>query len=53
MMKASELQRWLATLSDDSFIAIDDGGLILVEVDDNGGTTEAFLEIGGLPHGSE
>ncbi len=48
MVKANELQRWLATLSGDSFVAVDDGGLILVEVDAEGGETGACLEIGGI-----
>ena len=39
-----ELREWLDTLSDEASIAVDDGGLALVEV---GGDT--YLEVGGLP----
>ena len=54
MMKATELKRWLATISDDSFIAIDDGGLALVELDEKGMEADAYLEVGGIPQaGSE
>lgn len=49
MMKATELKRWLGKISDDSFIAIDDGGLALVELDENGMEVDAYLEVGGMP----
>jgi hypothetical protein len=40
----NELIRWARTLPDDADVAIDDGGLSLVEVDG-----DAYLEVGGLP----
>lgn len=53
MMTARELKEWAATIADDNGVAIDDGGLCLVEVEDDGEggvrQTEAYLEVGGLP----
>lgn len=43
-MESDEILRWLHTLHRNSVVAIDDGGLQLVEV---GG--EAWLEVGGIP----
>lgn len=47
MMSVTEVKRWLATMPDDGFVAIDDGGLALVEVDADGETLDAYLEVGG------
>jgi len=44
MMKAIEVKNWLQDIPDDSDIAIDEGGLCLVEVG-----TKAYIEIGGEP----
>ncbi len=49
MMDVPEVQRWLGTLSPGSSIAIDDGGLAIVEILENGQKSEAYLEIGGEP----
>ena len=47
MMSVIEVKRWLATIPDDGFVAIDDGGLALVEVTTNGEPLVAYLELGG------
>lgn len=49
MMDVTEVKLWLDTLSPDSSVAIDDGGLQLVEIDANGQQTESYVEIGGIP----
>ncbi|SEC76576.1 Uncharacterised protein (plasmid) [Tsukamurella tyrosinosolvens] len=48
----NELRRWLDTLEEDT-VAMDEGGLCLVEIEPiNGGTdmrgTGAYLEVGGF-----
>jgi hypothetical protein len=43
-----ELIRWAESLPDSAEVAIDEGGLVLVEVDG-----EAYLEIGGTPQEGE
>jgi hypothetical protein len=43
-----ELLRWAESLPDSAEVAIDEGGLVLVEVDG-----EAYLEIGGTPQEGE
>ena len=43
-MDVNELIRWLRTLPDNADVAIDEGGLTLVEV---GG--DAYMEVGGIP----
>jgi hypothetical protein len=53
MMKATELKRWIATISDDSFIAIDEGGLALVELDENGFEAGVYLEVGGVSENAD
>lgn len=54
MERVSEVKRWIETLDDDNFIAVDDGGLALVELRCWGQTappeeTGASYEIGGIP----
>lgn len=49
MMDVAEVTRWILTLSSDSSVCIDDGGLTLVELDPAGQETGAYLEIGGTP----
>lgn len=44
MMPKKELERWLATLHAEDWIAIDEGGLTLVCVND----PEAYCEVGGI-----
>ena len=48
-MSKKDVLNWIETLSDDSSIAIDEGGLSLVEVNAKGEETEAYLEIGMTP----
>jgi len=48
-----EVEAWLATLSADAVVAIDDGGLTLREVGANGKYTEAWLVIGGCTTAEE
>jgi hypothetical protein len=47
MMSRTEATRWMATLEPDSSVAIDDGGLALIEINVRGKPTGAYLEIGG------
>jgi hypothetical protein len=49
VMNVSEVRDWIATLYDDSSIAIDDGGLVLVEIARDGTLTGAYIEVGGTP----
>lgn len=49
MISVSELLDWVATLPLNHNVAIDEGGLTLVEVDLELKTTEAYLEVGGEP----
>jgi hypothetical protein len=49
MTEARELIEWLQTLDPESDVAIDDGGLTLVQLDVNNETTGAYFEIGGIP----
>lgn len=45
MMRSKEIQDWLATLGNDAEVAIDDGGLMLVLLDN----PDVYLEVGGMP----
>ncbi len=49
MMSKQEVLDWINTLDDDSGIAIDEGGLSLVEIDGDGNETDAYLEVGMTP----
>jgi hypothetical protein len=49
MMKVQEIQEWLENLEPTSTVAVDDGGLILVEIDSDGNETGELLEVGGIP----
>ena len=49
MMTVPEIREWVDTLEAGSAVAIDDGGLCLVELDADGKKTGAYLEIGGEP----
>jgi hypothetical protein len=44
MITVSELSGWLAGLNPGACVAVDEGGLALVEVG-----TEQYLEVGGVP----
>jgi hypothetical protein len=48
MMTVPAVQDWLATLATTGYVAVDLGGLNLVEVDENGKETGAYLELGGV-----
>ena len=50
MMQQREVMEWLKTIPKDSGIAIDDGGLCLVELGGSGSEeTGNCIEIGGIP----
>jgi hypothetical protein len=44
-----DLIEWLKTLPEDAGVAVDDGGLTLVELDDDGEETGNYHEVGGIP----
>jgi hypothetical protein len=46
MITARELAEWVNSLPPDTQLAIDDGGLILVEI---GNGNDCYVEIGGIP----
>lgn len=48
-MDVKEVKRWLATLDERNGVAVDDGGLCLVELTPDGEETGAYCEIGGTP----
>lgn len=48
MTSVKELKAWLETLAEDSTVAIDEGGLTLVELGSNDLPTGAYLEVGGM-----
>lgn len=57
MIAVSELRDWAASLSaldrhGEHFVAVDEGGLTLIEIQNNE-PTGAYLEVGGEPHESE
>lgn len=49
MMNVVEVRCWLAAIPEDHHVAVDDGGLTLVEVEDN----KNYIEIGGVPEDEE
>lgn len=49
MMAIDELRAWLNNLGPDCGVAIDEGGICLVEVDANGNETGYYIEVGGVP----
>ncbi len=53
MIDKNEIERWLGTLPDGAGVAIDEGGLSLIEVNDDGSTGEAYLEVGLTPDEAE
>jgi hypothetical protein len=44
MIQVKEIMRWLSTLDHESYVGVDEGGLILLA-----SRSDAFLEIGGMP----
>jgi hypothetical protein len=51
MISKEELLRWGNTLEDGKYVAIDEGGLALVELHADGHQRfdDAYLEVGGIP----
>jgi hypothetical protein len=49
MTSVEEVKEWLELLDDTNGVAIDDGGLRIVELDQNEKETGKFIEIGGIP----
>lgn len=49
MMSKQEVLAWVNTVGDDCGIAIDEGGLSLVEIGSDGDETGAYLEVGMTP----
>jgi len=49
MMDKQRVLDWISTIPDGSSIAIDEGGLSIVEIDADGKETDSFLEIGMTP----
>ena len=47
-MRVSQVKDWLDKLPMDAHVAIDEGGLTLITVDD-GRPGKAYLEVGGAP----
>jgi hypothetical protein len=45
MIQVSKLKMWLATLAENDYVGIDEGGLTLYSVEE----PQAYVEIGGLP----
>lgn len=48
MITTDEIRAWFDTLTTKN-VAIDDGGLMVVALDDDGQETGAYIEIGGVP----
>lgn len=48
-LSVTDLKAWIETLGPRNAVAIDDGGLTLVELTPNGEETGAYLELGGIP----
>ena len=55
MMTVREVTEWLNDISDGNHVAIDEGGLILVEVEsyDGIGDYHNYIELGGTPDEDE
>lgn len=49
MISSRELLEWAKTLDPFGCVAIDDGGLSLVELDQEGDVSDAYIEVGGIP----
>jgi len=50
-MRKSEIQGWLDTIPGDPMIAIDEGGLTLIQIGPNSGSV--WCEVGGEPEEEE
>jgi hypothetical protein len=53
MMAVAEVREWLETLAGDSGVAVDEGGLMLVEVNAQGEQIDNYLEVGSVPEDDE
>jgi hypothetical protein len=53
MVSKAELLAWVNTLSDDSYIGIDEGGNVLAEVLSDDTLGEAYIEVGVIPEDIE
>ena len=49
MIPIQEFKEWLNSLNPENSIAIDYGGLAVVEIGDNRKETGSYFEIGGVP----
>lgn len=49
MMSAGEIREWLSQFEDDAMVAVDEGGLTLVYVNDE----DIYCEVGGTPEETE
>lgn len=49
MISTRELKDWCSAFGAESFVAIDDGGLRIVELDAEGKETGNYIELGGVP----
>ncbi len=49
MIGRKELLDWVKAVDPNSSIAVDDGGLALVEIDTDGKQTGNYIEVGGIP----
>ena len=48
-MSLQEVKEWINTLDNHNYVAIDDGGLAIIELTPDGEETGAYCEIGGTP----
>jgi hypothetical protein len=53
MMDILEVKKWIDTLEVGNQVAIDDGGMCLVELTTEGSETGAYIEIGGTSEPEE
>lgn len=49
MINVWDFRQWVATLDNHNNVAVDDGGLNIVELDREGKETGAYYEVGGIP----
>ncbi len=48
MTNVKEFKEWLSTLDDANSVAVEDGGLTIVELTPEGKETGAYFELGGV-----
>ena len=49
MMNTKQFKSWAASLDDDQSVAVDEGGLCIVELIKDNKETGRYCEIGGIP----